>query len=148
MSTRSNIARLEPGTGRVTFIYCHYDGMPERAGATLKAHYTTDAAVLELLALGNISALRKHVNAPEGSQHSYAKPHDDVTIAYVRDRGEGWADNQPQEFWTIKHWLTDSLANAGYDHLYLFQDGKWLHVDTEEVREKLAGFMQALPETK
>src|SRR3954451_5387381 len=40
-------------------IYCHHDGYPEAAGATLLAHYgEADASArAALLALGNISAL-------------------------------------------------------------------------------------------
>ena len=59
MSTRSNIARLDPETGRVTSVYCHYDGYPAGVGATLREFYKTDNTVAALLALGDLSMLEK-----------------------------------------------------------------------------------------
>lgn len=147
MSTRSNIAQFNADTGTVTSIYCHHDGYPEGVGATLRGFYLTDDAVAELMALGNISILAMRPAPLIGEAHSFDKRAPDVTVAYTRDRGEPWDDNKPREHGTVTQWLADGLANFGYEHLYIFKDEAWLHVDACALRELLPeDFMKQIAE--
>jgi hypothetical protein len=131
MSTRCNIAYLDRFTGKVSSIYCHYDGYPDGVGETLNEFYSTDSAARALIALGDISSLRKY-HAPRLDQpHSFVTPAPDVTIAYTRDRGE----NTPASTHDgIVEWLCDTLANYGYEYLYLSHGGGWTTIDASVAR--------------
>jgi hypothetical protein len=137
MSTRSNIAFYDTKAGCVLSIYCHCDGYPKGVGAMLNANYTTESAVRALVALGNLSVLDPKLAPPPGVAHSFDKPLDGVTIAYHRDRGDDWDHEQPKTHSTMALWLADCLSNAFYEHLYLFLDGNWVHVDTKVACDKL-----------
>jgi hypothetical protein len=138
MSTRSNIARLDPETGRITSIYCHCDGYPNGVGAKLKYYYNTDTAAVALLALGNLSVLETRLAPEPGEAHSFGASVNDVTVAYTRDRGDAWEHEKPIVHASKAQWLADCLANFGYEHLYLFENGGWRHVDAEQARQILA----------
>lgn len=87
MSTRSLIA-IKNADDSVSAIYCHFDGYPSGVGATLLKHYSDDAKVKALLALGSISSLGERI-APEPDEgHDFEHQVDGVTVAYHRDRGE------------------------------------------------------------
>lgn len=134
MSTRSNIALFDTGNGAVRSIYCHYDGYPEGVGATLLAHYQDASRVSELLALGDLFVLGAHIAPAPGVRHTFEHPSEGVTIAYTRDRGDAWKSTMPREQCTLGLWLADCLSNPWYEHLYLFKDGAWYHVDAEVMR--------------
>ena len=144
MSTRSNIALSNPANGSITSIYCHSDGYPSGVGATLRRHYANQFAAEALIALGNISSLGQYTAPRAGDAHSFDKPTDDVTVAYTRDRGDAWNDEQPCSHVSLSHWLTDTLSNIGYQHIYLFKDGAWTHIDPCRMRAALVAHM---PET-
>lgn len=144
MSTRSNIARHDPETGAVTSIYCHFDGYPDGVGATLRTFYITDDAVAELIALGNISILEQRPAPFVGEPHSFNSPAPDVTVAYTRDRGEPWQHNKPQEYCELGQWLAHSLSNCGYEHLYLWKDEVWHHVNAYAMRAHLVAELKPL----
>jgi hypothetical protein len=76
MATRSNIG-IRENDGTISTIYCHNDGYPQHVGRILLADYTSETAVRELLALGDISTLGDTTLS---------------TYAYHRDRGEAKAD--------------------------------------------------------
>lgn len=104
MGTRSRIG-IENEDGTVSSIYCHWNGYPSNNGKILVEHYTDREKVKELIALGDISSLRRNVSPVEPipdvigvrilkefkvlpkSVHSFDTPQDGVTIAYHRDRG-------------------------------------------------------------
>lgn len=70
-------------------IYCHNDGYPQGphgVGFKLNTFYTDPVKVKELMALGDISQLKKEVSTP--FPHSFNNPEPGVTVAYHRDRGE------------------------------------------------------------
>ena len=141
MSTRSNIARFDSETGRVMSVYCHCDGYPKGVGEILRKHYTTDDAVTELVALGNLSVLGARIAPPLGATHSFAAPLDDVTIAYARDRGDDWTEEKPTDHYSVTNWLADSLANTFYEHIYLFRDSGWSHIDANAMRRTLVALI-------
>ena len=116
MATRSTIA-IENADGTVTGIYCHWDGYISHNGTILKDHYTTEARVRELIALGNISSL----GACIGTAHDFDRAPINECNAYGRDRGE-----QDQAARTCHSWR-QFINEEGQEYDYLFQPstGKW-----------------------
>jgi len=114
MSTNSTITvRISPTERKE--IYCHWDGYPSNNGKILMEHYNTLDKVLELIELGNLSALRERV-APRKGVHTFSNPQSDVCIAYGRDRGE-----EDQEAVIKKN----SEATDREEYNYLFKEGVW-----------------------
>lgn len=114
MGTRSHIGKqLENGT--IKYIYCHWDGYPEHNGAILKEHYTTDAKVDELLALGDLSILGEEIGEQQdfdNRESHYPK----WCLAYGRDRGED----------DVEAKVAQSLEEIiDQDYHYVWNNGKW-----------------------
>ena len=87
MGTRSMIAIQNPHSKQVRAVYCHWDGYLEHNGAILAKHYSASPKVNNLIALGDLSSLRKDI----GVQHSFdnrTPEHEDSCTFYGRDRGE------------------------------------------------------------
>ena len=114
MGTRSTIA-IENGNGTVTGIYCHWDGYLSNNGRILQDYYTTEAAVRELIALGDLSSLGETV----GKQTDFSAPADGQCVAYGRDRGE--TDIEAKTF--DSH--ADLVEQIGQEYDYLFTNGAW-----------------------
>jgi hypothetical protein len=138
MSTRSNIARLDPDTGSVTSVYCHSRGYLAGVGAKLEADYNSDAAAVALLAPGNLPVLERRLLSEPGEAHRFGVPLDSVAVDYTRDRGDAWDDEQPREHASKIQWLAACLVNTGDEHLHLFEDGRWSHFNAWEARGVLA----------
>ncbi|MDL2274393.1 hypothetical protein LJC34_07650 [Oscillospiraceae bacterium OttesenSCG-928-G22] len=101
-------------------IYCHWDGYVEHTGNVLASHYNTIEKAEQLISLGDISFLDKHV-APEGGvEHTFEKPLDGVTIAYHRDRGEPLRG--PREFMSLSQMIR-SFSSCTY--IYVCEAGQW-----------------------
>jgi hypothetical protein len=111
MATRSRIG-IQKEDGSVTSIYCHWDGYPDHNGKILLSNYTEREKVEELIALGSISSLRKDIAPAPGSDHSFEKPQEDVTIAYHRDRGEDFNEARVNE--SVAAYLADDNEEYGY----------------------------------
>ena len=94
----------------------HWDGYPSYALAMLKKHYKDIDKVEKLIALGDISALDEEVDIPAGIGHSFDNPHEGITIAYGRDRGESGCGSKTT---TLKEFASD------IEYAYLYKDGKW-----------------------
>ena len=127
MGTRSAIG-MRTVDGRITAIYCHWDGYPSYNGRVLQEHYSDGNKLAELIALGDISSLRPNI----GSKHDFnaryedTDPRNDWVVAYHRDRGEElnvrvYSDaqdfvdnfNSGEEYfylWTGKEWLVNAYA--------------------------------------
>jgi calcineurin-like phosphoesterase family protein len=114
MATRSRIGKqLEDGS--IKFIYCHWDGYPEHNGVILKEHYTTDAKVDELLALGDLSSLGEEIG--EQQDFNILSTHNDKwCLAYGRDRGE-----KNVEATTVQS--LQEMIEENYH--YVWNNGKW-----------------------
>lgn len=113
MATRSTIAiRNEDGT--VTGIYCHWDGYLSNNGRILQENYTTEAAVRELIALGDLSSLGETI----GSKHNFNNAPDSECNAYGRDRGEKDIDAKTCASWSAL------INDFGQEYDYLFVPGK------------------------
>ena len=96
MATRSMIGIINEDN-TVEVIYCHLDGYPEYMTDMLSHYYQTEDIAKELVALGDLSRLEMKL-APSTGEHSYEHPEPDVTVAYVRDRGEKWEYNKPRHY--------------------------------------------------
>lgn len=112
MGTRSTIA-IQNTNGTVTGIYCHWDGYTSNNGRILQENYTTEAAVRELIALGDLSSLGKTV----GVKTNFNAPNDGQCVAYGRDRGE--KDVDAATF--LNH--ADLVEQIGQEYDYLFTPG-------------------------
>lgn len=154
MTTRSVIAMENETTGAIECIYCHNNGEPDYNGSILLESYNTPEKLRELLALGNLSALGKHV-APvkelaltiypwitqEAVPHSFRTPHEDVTVAYRRDRGE---EMILPKVWQNRRELFEQMASEySAAYAYLFSGGKWWFTTyKEENWQSLADFLK------
>jgi hypothetical protein len=127
MGTRSTIA-IQNEDGTVTGIYCHWDGYLSHNGDILQNHYNTEAAVRELIALGDLSSLGSEIgekhpfdtyNLTEGQKDPRWK---DWCTAYGRDRGE-----TNIEACTCHNWR-QFVNEYGQAYDYLFVPGKGWHV--------------------
>ena len=116
MGTRSTIA-IQNEDGTVTGIYCHWDGYISHNGTILKDHYTNEAKVRELIALGDISSLGARI----GTAHDFDNCPTGETNAYGRDRGEPNTAARTYDNWTR------FINTEGQEYDYLFQPstGKW-----------------------
>jgi len=112
MGTRSTIA-IQNANGTVTGIYCHWDGYLSNNGRILNENYTTEAAVRELIALGDLSGLGETV----GVKTDFNNPADGQCIAYGRDRGETGIDAATFD----SH--ADLVEQIGQEYDYLFVPG-------------------------
>jgi hypothetical protein len=132
MATRSTISIEE--NGKIRSIYCHWDGYPTNNGAILLEHYNTSDKVNELINLGSLSFLAENIRPIDNGTitsyvsytigyetksatepHSFDNPHDNVVIAYHRDRGE--------ELVIDEYFNKKDIKGEEYD--YLFVNGEW-----------------------
>lgn len=89
MATRSTIA-VETQDGRIQQVYCHWDGYLDNNGKILIEHYKDWSKAIALVAMGDLSSLRKEL----GKKHDFDARYDadderkQWTTFYGRDRGE------------------------------------------------------------
>lgn len=116
MATRSAIGVMHGDNCKA--VYCHWDGYLDHNGRILLEHYDSSKAN-HLVALGDISSLRKEVFIPEGVEHSFDKPLENVTVFYGRDRGETGIE--------FKTFFNDKELFEGVDaeYFYVMKDGTW-----------------------
>lgn len=116
MATHANIGIRE--NGKITYIYCHYDGYYSWAGEILKNHYDSPESAKALIALGDISSLGEHLNGMENA-----------TIAYSRDKGESYEDTKPRvaESFTdfVKEHDFSYIFNLDEDEFYGAKQNEW-----------------------
>jgi len=127
MSTRCDIGIKTNNTAEI--IYCHFDGYLSGVGKTLLENYTDLDKIKELMSLGSISSLGKELNG--SISHSHSNPDKDVTVAYMRDRGE---KNQEASVVNMDE-VTDDMNDFMY--LYDIEINKWIYCDynNREFRE-------------
>ena len=89
MSLPSYICKELPD-GSYLGIYCHSSGEVARNGKMLCEHYTDEAKIDKLLALGDISNLAPNLEPDTPNDFSNA------CYAYCRDGGESYDHNKPQ----------------------------------------------------
>jgi hypothetical protein len=124
MATRSNIGILN-SDGTVNYIYCHFDGYLEHNGTILNEHYTTESAVRDLIALGDLSLLGPEIGEKQDFNGTRNKQ---WCLAYGRDRGESGIEARTCSY-------ADYTKEYFEEYVYLFTPEKgW------EVRESGAGY--------
>jgi hypothetical protein len=140
MGTRSRIGVMHGDNCKS--VYCHWDGYLDFNGKLLLEHYDSSKAN-HLVALGDLSCLRPNVFVPEGVDHSFDKPDEDICIFYGRDRGEKGTE-----------WKTDSTFEAfleradgcGAEFYYIMKDGEWFVGTTYSSDARLGGKLVPLAE--
>ena len=95
MSTNSTIAVLE--NGKITAVYCHWDGYIENNGEILQNHYDL-AKTKQLLAQGSVSVLGEDI----GKKQSFDDYAANTCVFYGRDRGDDDDDTKAKTFKTKK----------------------------------------------
>jgi hypothetical protein len=119
MGTRSLIGVMHGDNCK--YVYCHWDGYLDHNGKILQEHYNS-AKANNLVALGDISSLRKGVEIPEGVEHTFDNPADGVTVFYGRDRGETGVDfRSVNSFELFLKRVSDTCA----EYYYIMKDGVW-----------------------
>ena len=129
MATRSAIG-MRTVDGRITAVYCHWDGYPSNNGKILAENYADSNKVVELIGLGQISSLRPEI----GVAHPFSKfeckdgeydeaLYENMTTFYGRDRGE--KDVEPQTFNDAMAFV-EYFDGCGCEYFYLFNGQEWL----------------------
>ena len=130
MGTRSAIGMRTPD-GRITAVYCHWDGYVSYNGKILAENYTNGNKVAELIGLGQISSLGAEI----GVKHPFSqfdvkegevydeKAYENMTTFYGRDRCE--KDVEPQTFNDAMEFV-EYFDGCGCEYFYLFNGTEWL----------------------
>lgn len=138
MSTRASIAIFRPN-GEIEHIYVHWEGQPSAGiGSTLIDHHNSEERASDIVALGDLSFLGRHLVPEEGKSHSAAHPLPGVTIAYHRDRKEPWEETKPQRSASISTWASQRIDD-GCEHLYIWRDDHWWYMSAwnQDLKEPL-----------
>lgn len=132
MATRSTISVVLPN-GTVQSVYCHWDGYLDGVGKTLKEYYNTIERAMLITEGGPISSLSPKYAYDEANPHqsnklhSYDKPADDVTVVYVRDRGEKLV--KTATFSSLEQYCSNDGDKQEYN--YMFKDGEWFIISDD-----------------
>lgn len=119
MATRSAIGVMHGDVCKA--VYCHWDGYVDHNGRILQEHYDSTKANF-LVALGDISTLRKNIDIPEGVEHSFQNAADDITVFYGRDRGE--KNTEWKTFHSFESFV-DYFEGSCCEYFYIMKDGVW-----------------------
>ena len=130
MATRSTIAVLH-NDGKVSSIYCHWDGYLNWNGKILSNHYNTLEQAESLVALGNLSSLGARLVPYVDEEHTFDKRVKNVCLFYGRDRGED--DQEACIYDSLEDYF---LQNNWEEYDYIFKDGKW-NVVTDVCKRKI-----------
>ena len=119
MATRSLIGVLNAtDQTTVTGIYCHWDGYPSAKLKELASHFGTLELALNLVSLGDISALWTD-KGWDGKQRPIGP------LTYL-ERGENCPS---QTYGSIQEFINAADRNYGAEHCYIFKPmaNKWEH---------------------
>lgn len=134
MGTMATIG-IEEQDRTITAVTVHFDGMPDRVGRILAAHYSDTERLRSLLALGDLEVLAPMIAPEPETVHSYYDPQSDVCVAYLRDRplddaGMDPDGCRPKSFVHRGELLDWALRHGGrYAYLYETRRGLWLTVE-------------------
>lgn len=140
MGTRSRIGVMHGNNCKS--VYCHWDGYLDFNGKLLLEHYDSSKAN-HLVALGDLSSLRPEVFIPEGVEHSFETPAENITIFYGRDRGETGCEFQTDDTFEKFYERADG---CGAEYYYIMRDGEWFVGSTYKSDTKLGGKLVPLAE--
>ena len=145
MATRSGIGILNPNTGAIKAVYCHWDGYLAYNGAILEKHYNSSPKVNNLIALGDISSLKPEI----GEKHAFSQFElraeevagyklltENWCTFYGRDRGE--TGTEYKRFETRKDFVNG--IDGEYFYLFVYDEdltaGKWFYKKYNETAWK------------
>ncbi len=138
MSLPSYICK-ELSDGSYYGIYCHNAGDVVRNGKTLCEHYTDEAKIDKLLALGDISNLAPQLEPDSDKPDDFSN----TCYAYCRDGGESYDHNKPQIVWLR------NARKSGIKIMYVFGlDGKWRYCNLWQSRSEFQDVQEALRKEK
>jgi hypothetical protein len=140
MGTRSRIGVMHGDNCKS--VYCHWDGYLDFNGRMLLDHYDSSKAN-HLVALGDLSSLRPNVFVPEGVEHSFDKPAENICIFYDRDRGEKGTEWKTDS--TFEQFL-ERAEGCGAEYYYIMKDGEWYVGTTYSSDARLGGKLVPLAE--
>jgi hypothetical protein len=126
MGTRSRIGVMHGDVCKS--VYCHWDGYLEHNGVILQEHYDS-AKANHLVALGDISSLKRNVDFPDGEFHTFDSPMENVTVFYGRDRDEDGTDFATDHTFEA---FFERAKNCGAEWYYIMKDGVWYVGNTHE----------------
>lgn len=142
MSTNCLIAK-QVGNDSYLTIYCHSDGYPSYTGNMLLEHYNTPEKVNDLLALGDLSILKKKLSPNPTLLHSFSNRQKDVTVAYGRDRRD--FGNTSREDVEAKTLTLSQLDKQDMPYVYVFtKDNVWKCFETGQVKKGLCDLTEYL----
>ena len=116
MGSRSGIGLLEDG--KIKAVYCHWDGYISHNGRILEESYRDVEKVKQLLALGDLSALRAEI----GAKFDVAT---DCCIFYGRDREETGTEAQ------IYNNAAEMCEAIDGEYFYIMKNGVWFVSDSD-----------------
>lgn len=90
MGTPANIV-AKTSEGRWGVTYVNYDGYLNSAGLMLHDHYTDQAKVDALLALGHLSSLGETLDPKDTESYSRDRGEEDVDTDYFESFQEAWS---------------------------------------------------------
>jgi hypothetical protein len=128
-STRSFVG-IEDNSGKIKYIYVHYDGYLKGLGKTLLDHYADEKKIKKMISLGDASSIGKELEPEKGQEHTFNNPIKGVSVFYKRDRGEKGVDASGSS-------SRDTFRRAGQDidylYLYIQKEKEWyvLHGKSE-----------------
>lgn len=133
MSTRSLIC-YKHNNGRVTGVYCHFDGYISHVGLLLYLFYNTPQKVKELLQLGELQSLGESIGVKydltkRNNDMKYAKKIEPIVkhqcTAYHRD---GLEDLKIYHFSNIQE-----AKNFFVSYKYFFINNEWYVCDSDKI---------------
>lgn len=113
MATRSLIGR-ETDSGKVKYIYCHWDGYPDWAGKILANYYQMPEQVDHLLSLGDLSSLGPVTAFLGRGKHG--------TVAHCRDMERQY---KPPTETTMPAGMKHAAYSCGAEFIYIYSENGW-----------------------
>jgi len=114
MSTRSNVAVVDPITNKIKVIYVHSDGYPDGVGHCLLNHYYSYDKAQELVNHGSASYLESTIK-----ECSFYEGQEDKALNY------------DSEYWYMNSMRGDFMI----EFIYMFRDGKWLVSECKAIKK-------------
>lgn len=114
MSTRSNVAVVDPITNQINVIYVHSDGYPDGVGNCLTKYYYSYDKAKELIAHGNASFLGSTIE-----ECSFYERQDEKNLSYNNE-----------------YWYMDSMrADHMIEYIYLFRNNQWFVSSSKAIKK-------------
>jgi|TARA_X000001316_G_C917651_1_gene31834 hypothetical protein len=118
MSTRSNVAVIDPVTNKLKVIYVHSDGYPDGVGVYLNKFYNSFEKADQLVNHGGASYLGESI---------------DECYFYGRDRGE--KDGGPEKHRDEWMYFHSMKGDNMIEYIYVFKDNEWYISECKSVKK-------------